>query len=298
MDPLATANSVLATVVFALVFAIGLRTRLEDLAAIFRMPGEAARSIIAMFVLVPALAILIAWLSGMAVAAGITLIAYAVAPLPALLANDQARLGAEAPYALGLGVLGALGAIVMTPLVMGLVAAANPIRAEVDTDGLAITLATGVALPLALGMLVGRLAPALADRMDDAIERIGGPILMAAIVAIVFFTRDIILDALNPLVAVGVLLLMGGGLAIGHVMGGPAPAHRAALALAASSRNTGFAISVASAAMPGDVRTIVGTALIYSLTRRVVVPLYCRWFAAGEGSGPAGGGRRSLTPEG
>ena len=66
------------------------------------------------------------------------------------------------------------------------------------------------------------------------------------------------------------------GLAIGHVLGGPVPQNRTALAIATASRHPGIALILAKANFPAD--TLMGPALLlYLLVNAVVAIPYLLW---------------------
>jgi predicted Na+-dependent transporter len=207
MDPLAAANSLLATVVFALVFAVGLRTRLSDLGWVAREKGHAARAFVALFVVVPVTSIAVSVGLGLAPAAALFLLMLSVAPLPPLYPAAMQKLGVADEAAVGLGAFAAVAALVLAPLMLWFVSDVSRIPIEVPLAAMLTPLLKQMLLPLLAGMV-------------------------------------------------------------------------------ASGRNIPFAIAAASAVLPEAMPMIAGTAILMSLLRALVAPLYTKRIQARSAANP------------
>gem|GEM_PF-4333272 len=87
-------------------------------------------------------------------------------------------------------------------------------------ERVALVLAKSFLLPLALGMLVRRLFPAIAERVGNRLIAIAGLVLTGCALALLILHWDILILARWS----GVLILAGliaTSLAIGHLLGGP-----------------------------------------------------------------------------
>jgi BASS family bile acid:Na+ symporter len=76
------------------------------------------------------------------------------------------------------------------------------------------------------------------------------------------------------LVAIAVIVLVG--LLVGHLLGGPDPRDRTALALSTASRHPGVAAGVAMAVMPDD-RSVLAAVLFAFLVAVIVTTFYGKW---------------------
>ena len=134
-------------------------------------------------------------------------------------------------------------------------------------------LAKSFLLPLALGMLVRWLFPAVAERIGDRLMAVAGLLLTVCALLLLLLHWDVLLEASVS----GVLTLAGLiviALVIGHLLGGPAEEDRTALAIACSTRHLGIAVLVA-ASLPGPRTAVIIAA--YILTSAVISIPYLRW---------------------
>jgi BASS family bile acid:Na+ symporter len=67
------------------------------------------------------------------------------------------------------------------------------------------------------------------------------------------------------------------GLLVGHLLGGPDPGNRRALASATVHRHPAIALLLASGAFPGHEATVIGTVLLYLLASLLLAVPYERW---------------------
>ena len=88
-------------------------------------------------------------------------------------------------------------------------------------------------------------------------------------------------------VMMAVALITGAALAVGHLLGGPEPATRTAVAITSAARNPGLALLVAAvnAAPPGINAAIVA----YLVVSVIVVVPYVAWRSRVGGRMPRGG---------
>lgn len=137
----------------------------------------------------------------------------------------------------------------------------------------ALVLAKSFLLLLALGMVVRRLFPAIAERVGSRLMAIAGLVLTACALTLLILHWDILLIARwSGVLTLAALVAIS--LAIGHLLGGPAEDDRTALAIACATRHIGIAVLVA-ASVPGP-RTSDLIAF-YILTSAVISIPYLRW---------------------
>ena len=233
--------------ILAMVFAFGLATTSRDVRDLVRHPGLLGRSLVAIFVIVPVVAVVLAHAFDFPHAAEVALIAVAISPLPPLIPRNLITAGRRASYPAALMATVALLSIVIVPLLAELIGrylepsfAMSPLR-------VAGVIAVTVLLPLVTGLAIRALRSALADRIELPASLIGTVVLRLATLALLFTDLHAIwaLIANGMVVAIAVFVVVG--LAAGHLLGGPEPDGRTVLALADASRHPAIAFAIAAA---------------------------------------------------
>jgi BASS family bile acid:Na+ symporter len=164
--------------------------------------------------------------------------------MPPLLPRRQAIVGGTGEYAVGLAVLAALVSIVVAPIVVWLVGRLFDVDTIFDPVALLRVLAITVGAPLAAGILIARFWPRAAV-LSTLVGRAAIVLLVASAAIVLFEEAPAIAGRVgNGIVPVTVAICLF-GLLVGHLLGGPDPGNRGALALATSARHPGVAISLA-----------------------------------------------------
>jgi len=238
---------VLQLSVFCMVFGFGLDTTLEDMLYVIRRPGLFARSLIAMFVIMPAVAVTLVSLFNFRHVVGIALVALSISPVPPLLPKREGEAGGRQPYALGLMALLALLSVVIVPGAVEVLKLFAHRPLEMATIAVARAVLTTALVPLAAGWLVRTLLPAASPRIGAFVMRVAWVLLALGIVVLLAAN----LSAFWALVGNGTLaamtLFIGAALVVGHVLGGPDPDHAVVLALSNACRHPAVAVTIASA---------------------------------------------------
>src|SRR5436190_685272 len=89
------------------VFGFGLQSRLRDILFLVRRPSLFARSLAAMFLIMPVVAVALARILDLLPPVEIALVALSISPMPPLLPR-KTKAGGRTPYALGLLAMAAL----------------------------------------------------------------------------------------------------------------------------------------------------------------------------------------------
>jgi len=76
---------------------------------------------------------------------------------------------------------------------------------------------------------------------------------------------------------IAIVVIVGFGMLVGHLLGGPDPGNRGALATATASRHPGIALLLAVGVFPENEQAILGTVLLYLLVNIVLTVPYQRW---------------------
>ena len=258
-----------------LVFGSGLGARFADVVGLLRRPGLLARSLAAVFVVAPVLAVGLVKVFDVRLQVAVALVALAISPLPPLLPNRGEKAGGRADYGLGLvfvlAVL-AVPALVLAAPILGAVFGRDYV---VTPWAIARLLALSVLLPLLAGMTVARLSPATAQRLSLSIHRIQRWLLPIAMVALLISAAPGLWGLLGSHTLSAVGLFVVGTFAVGQLLGGPDRRESAILAFATSCRHPATALALASANFP-DTDEHAAIAL-YGLVTAVVGLIYTQW---------------------
>ena len=268
----ATLLILLKVAVAGIILAIGMDSTLKDAAYLWRRPGLFLRSVLAMYVLVPLAAVALVKVLTLAPGVKIGLLVLAVSAGAPLLPRKLMKIG-DGAYIFSLVLTSSLLAILLVPAWLAVLGPQLDYPVSLRPDRVALLLAKSFLLPLALGMLVRWLLPAIAEQVGNRLIAIAGLVLTVCALALLVMHWDVLLVARWS----GVLTLAGLiaiSLAIGHLLGGPAEADRTALAIACATRHIGIAVLVATS-VPGP-RTSVLVAF-YTLMSAVVSIPYLRW---------------------
>jgi bile acid:Na+ symporter, BASS family len=261
--------------VFCTVFGFGLKTRLDDVSILWRRPALLARSFVAVFVMMPIVAVLLTRLFDFRPAVEIVLIALAISPVPPLLPQKQSQAGAETHYALGMMATFGLLAIVMVPLALEILARVSGRPLAIDPVVVARIVLTSTVLPLAAGMVARAIAPRLAAKIESPIMLAAQIWLVVAALALIVITARGIWAWVGDGTIIAMVLFLAAGFAIGIAMAGPDSDHALVLALATAYRHPAIAFSIASANFPEE--RFGGAILLYLIVGAIVYLPYVVW---------------------
>ncbi|MFN5117652.1 MAG: bile acid:sodium symporter [Cyanobacteriota bacterium] len=262
---------------FVIMFALGLGLRWESRLRLRDRPALFARVVFGSCVLVPLVALLLLRLPlshELSTPVRFAIALMAICPSAPLTLRKADRAGADPELAAMLQVLAALVAVVSVPLL------ADLFRATYEIEGwnigpLAVAQQVGQAqiLPLFLGLLLRRRRPALADRIEAPLEKIGNALLLLLIGLVLFKAAPLLVPFLlqNGLAVLFIGLMVLASLAIGYVLAAAEPRQAISSALVTSMRNPGLALLFASTYAPQ--MTGVKIAILVYLLVTVVLSL-------------------------
>ena len=259
------------------VISVGLRARPADTLLLLRNPGLGLRAMVSMFVLMPMFVIGLTWaLPVLGQAPRAALIALSISPMPPILPRRQTQLGADGDYAVGLQVLASVFSIIVAPLFIWLAGRLYDVATIFDAGAMLRVLAITIGAPLAAGILISRVWP----RAAVFSARLGRAALLLLVaggaVALYAEAPGMVAQSGNGVLLVTATIVLL-GLLVGHLLGGPDPGNRGALALATSARHPGLAIALSTAVFPHDKEAIVAVVLLFLLTNVVLTMPYILW---------------------
>jgi BASS family bile acid:Na+ symporter len=257
-----------------ILLSVALEARLRDLTYLLRHPGLLVRSIVAMNLVMPLLAVTMALTLGLERPIAFALIAMALAPVPPILPGTELKAGGSRRFTMGLVVISCCLAIVFVPFAVGWIGqlAGHPI--DVTPAQVARIVATWMLLPMLLGACVRAWSEKHAQAWARPIARASGVLLLVAIVPVLLMEWRYMLGLLGwGTLAIAAFAL--GGLGIGHLLGGPDPRQRTVLSLSTAMRHPGVAMAMLQ--VNEDRHVLLAAVLLVLLVSVAVVQPYVHW---------------------
>jgi BASS family bile acid:Na+ symporter len=261
-----------------IVACIAMQARPGDLTYLLRRPSLLLRSLLAMSVVTPIMAVVVAASFNLDRGLEVALILLAVSPVPPILPGKEGKAGGNVSYAIGLLAITALAAIVTVPVSMALIGRFFGRDVHVSMALIAKVVAMSVIVPLAVGAIVGRLAPKFAARFAKPISTTATLLLVLAAIPILVGSWHAIVGATGNLTLAAIVLFVLGSLLVGHLLGGPDHDDRTVLGLSTASRHPGVAMAIAAAiASPENKPGISAAILLTFIAGIVVTSPYVKW---------------------
>jgi bile acid:Na+ symporter, BASS family len=267
---------VLKISVVAIVFAIGLHARPADLLFLVKRPGQLARSLLSMTVLMPLVAFALVRAMSLPHPVAIMLVALSLAPVPPLLPRRQAKAHGHAAYSISLLVAAGLVSLVWIPLAIEVDQRLFGVPLGVPLTAVAMLVGMTILGPLAVGIVVGLLAPGLAARIAQILSILGMLLLVAASGVILASQWRLMGDLIGDGTLLAMALFIIAGLTIGHLLGGPDPDDRTVLAMATASRHPAIALAIAHINFPGE-KAVITAVLLFLIANVVICAPYVAW---------------------
>lgn len=266
-----------------LLAAVGLQAKWRDLVSVFAQPAVLGRAVIAVNVVVPLVAYLMVVMLPMDPIIKIGIFVMAVSPMAPFLPAKMLKAGASTTFVVGLYVALVLLAVVLVPATIALAAAASGRAISAPIGGLAAMIIESVLLPLAAGLVIATLAPRFAERAAPIANVAGMVILLPIVILILIKTGAGIIGLLGDGTLLAMVVTLVAGIAAGHLLGGPDPSNRTALAIATAARHPGIAILIIKQNF--DDRRAVLAVILFLLAGLVTASIYQVWAKKRLGAG-------------
>jgi len=264
------------------IFCVGLNARFEDLTYVTTTPGLLVRSLLAMNVIMPAVAVVAAVLFDLSVVVEVALVAMALSPIPPILPHKEIEAGGAPSYILGLMVATALLSILFVPVVATLLGKIFGRPVHVVPGDVAKIVLTSILLPLLAGVCVKRLSRAAASRIARPLSIIASLLLVAAFVPVLIAQRHAFAALVGNFTLLAIVMFVVIGLAVGHLLGGPHPDDRTVLALSTATRHPAVAMAVVHESQ--DKHAILAVILLVLLLGGLVSAPYVKWRRRAHGA--------------
>jgi BASS family bile acid:Na+ symporter len=246
MDLQQVVTLVLQFSIIAMVFGFGLNASIDDLLYLWRRPGLLVRSIVAMLVVMPLVAIFLGRAFDFPRTVEILLVALAISPVPPLLPNRERTAGALMAYGLALMVTLGLLSVVVVPLMMMLFARVSGLPLAMSPAAVARVMLVMVVGPVTIGVAVRAWRPHFAARVADPLGKLAlGLLGLGSLVVLPSSVPDMWAMVGDGTVRALVTFVIA-GLVVGHVFGGPDPERATVLALSTACRHPILAMTIAA----------------------------------------------------
>ena len=259
-----------------MVLGVGLQSTTRDATYLVRRPGLLARSLLAMSVLMPLLAVILTTTFALTPVVSLALIALTLSPVPPFLPGKVVRAGGDGSYVVGLLTATSLAAIVVIPISVSLLGLLFGASLQVRPAIIMKLVGASILIPLGIGIGLRAVAPAAAGRLAKPITLVSSVVLVAALIPLLIAAWP----AMRSLIGNGTLVAIVGmtlaGLGVGHLLGGPDRDHRTVLALATAARHPAVAIAILTANFPGEQRVAAAVVLALLVGAIASVP-YAAW---------------------
>src|SRR5262245_20067974 len=253
---------------------VGLGILLGELLWTWQRPDAMIRGLFSVLIAVPVIALAVTRSLELPRLAEIGIVLMAISPGAPVSLRRSLSAGGHRAFAPSLQICAVMLAVVSMPLS---IAALNQLyagHASVAPWDVARQVFVAQLLPLALGVALRHASAQTAVRIEGRLQRIGTILLIVTVILL-------LLDVWEGTVTAGlralsaIVLTIGASLAVGHLLGGPEPAMRTAVAISSAARNAGLALLVAT--LNHAPPQITATVLAYLVVSVFAVVPYIAW---------------------
>jgi BASS family bile acid:Na+ symporter len=261
--------------VMLIVIALGLRCAPTEATYLLNRPMLLLRSIVAMNVVMPVIAVLLVTSFKLKAPVAVALVALAISPLPPFLPAKRLNLSSHG-YIYGIVVAAALWSVVSVPVSTWLLSEHFHSQ-HISPLKVFLVVVITVLAPLCLGLFIRRVRPGWVDRLSAILSKAGAGLLILSSIPVIVLEWK----TLGSLIGDGTLLtaaiLSAIGLLVGHLLAGSDPENRTVLALSTASRHPGVALVAGIGASAQAPRLVIAAVLLAFLVSMAVSAPYAAW---------------------
>jgi BASS family bile acid:Na+ symporter len=263
-----------AAAVFTVMFALGLGVLPRELLWVRQRPGLVARGLVSVLVVVPVVAVATLRLTGLPRWLEVGVALMAISPGAPVALQRSLGAGGHRSFAPALQLLVAALAVLTLPLSIVLLDRLYAGRAWIHPAAVARQVFLAQLLPLGLGLATRHFVPARAVWLQPRLARFGMGLLLAVALIILAVVGPAVAETGPRLLATSAAIAAL-ALAAGHLLGGPDPDTRTAVAIASAARNPGLALLVATLnPAPPEVSAAI---MAHLLVSALVIAPYAIW---------------------
>src|SRR5262245_44538735 len=229
--------------IILIVFGFGLNATLAGLAHALRRPGLIARAILAIFVIMPIVAVLMARSFALDGVVKVALVALALSPVPPILPRKEAK--AEGNMSLGLALLlvVAVASIGMIPLMLSVIGAIFDRDLGISPGVVTAAVMSSVVVPFVAGLVFRLLMPDVAARLEPGVDRLGKVLLPLVAAPVLIATAPEVWALIHNRSVLAFAIFTAVGLLVGHWLGGPDQNDAVVLGLSTACRHPAIALA-------------------------------------------------------
>ena len=258
------------------VLATGMRAGPGDHLWLFRRPSLLVRTILAMNVMMPLIAVLVVSLLRLEPAVKVALVALSVSPVPPLFSKKTLKSGGAMSFAVGLLFAVSVLSVVLVPFTAWAVGRLFATPVHIAPRVVFSLVGQVILLPLVVGALIRRFARSFAIAALKPVDTAATGLLVVAVIPLLIKLWPDVRELLGNGTLLASLIMCFAGLAIGHYVGGPEEDNRTVLALATAMRHPAIAIAIGQAAFPANDMIPSAVLLAVLVTSLATMP-YVSW---------------------
>jgi BASS family bile acid:Na+ symporter len=266
------------------VTALAMRANAGDVLHLFRNWRLGLRAFVAIFVVVPAIALVMALTFQLKPEVKVALLVLSLSPIPPLLPKKQHKTGGEDCYITGLLVAASLASLVVMPFGLLLFGVLFGVDTELPLASVAKTLLITIGAPMLLGFIAQRLLGARAEPVARVVGKAAMLLLLVCGLVVLVMVAPAMWRLVGGGTLVALLAMILAGLGAGYLLGGPSHDNRAVLALAAAARHPGVALGVIAVDFP-EMRLATAAVLLSVLLNALVGIPFMRVIRGPSGPG-------------
>ncbi len=255
--------------------AVALQCHWSDVTGLLRRPVFLLKAVVAVNLVVLAVALLLALNLPIDRPVAVALVLMAVSPLAPLVPSNALKAGAERGTVIGLYLLLILLAMLIVPFTVMALERHAGLPVEVPLAVVGRLILVWAVVPILVSLAIAAVAPEAAKRLAG-IARILSNVALLLLFALILWVAG---GKLLSFVGNGTLLVFAAtviaGLAAGHLLGGPNPSDRHALAVAAAVRHPGIAATIGHGM--GASADAISATLLFLIVGAIAVAVYGRW---------------------
>jgi BASS family bile acid:Na+ symporter len=260
--------------VFTVMFDLGLAIEPGELRWVVARPGLLAKGLFSVLIAVPALAWAVCRAFDLPRAAEVGIMLMAISPGAPVALRRSLDAGGHRSFAPALQIAVTTLAVVSMPITIAGLDEYYAGNAIVAPEEIARQVFIAQLLPLSLGMLMRRLFAAQSARLERRLRRWGGLLLLALLLLVMIDIWHAVVGAgWRVVFAIVATTLLAIG--VGHLIGGPQPGTRTAVAISSAARNPSLALLVAT--LNAASIAIIAAVLAYFVIAAVTLIPYIVW---------------------
>lgn len=261
--PMTILIAVLVWSIRLMIFTLGLRSTAGDVLYLWRRPGLLARSVLAMYVVVPAVAVLMVTQLDLTPITRRVLIVLAISAGAPLVPRRLLEAGGDPRYVLSLAITSSVLAIVTVPASLAFFSYIFSVQAGVSPTAVARLVAISFLLPFLGGVALRRIWPGSQVLVRPLTNAAAAVFTVTAVVVIILLLPLVVENGLRSFLALAALTFAA--LAAGHLLGGPRLEDRVALAVLCATRHIGLVMMIAFAVQSRASLAVVSAYLVAAI---------------------------------